>query len=119
MVLVIRVLAIIAPISGPLSDYGVGVQNGVGLALDEATIAFNFSVYDSQCTMEKSTVAMKEAIANRAQAVIGDVCSGASLSVLPLANAAQVIMISPTATSTALSMEDFFRTCPTDNYQGQ
>ena len=86
-------------------------SSGVGLALDEAINAgFNFdiSVYDTQCALDKSEKAMREALDEGVNAVIGDVCSGASLADLPLANAAMVPLISPTATSPQLTTPDFF-----------
>ena len=62
---------------------------------------------------------MKLAVKNNMSAVIGDLCSGASLAALPYANAANMPMVSPSASSPLLSIPQdyFFRTCPNDNFQ--
>ncbi|KAI8473456.1 MAG: periplasmic binding protein-like I [Monoraphidium minutum] len=53
--------------------------------------------------------------------LIGDVCSAASLAATAVANKYQLPMVSPASTSTSLSTKDdyFYRTVPSDRFQGQ
>ena len=115
-------LALIVPMSGPYSDQGPIVKKAVDMAINDATnVAFSVKVYDSKCAASLAVSAMKLAIKNNVSAVIGDLCSGASLAALPYANAANLPMISPSASSPLLSIPNdyFFRTCPNDNFQGK
>jgi branched-chain amino acid transport system substrate-binding protein len=63
--------------------------------------------------------AIKKLIDQKVVAIIGEGCSSASLAALPLANEAKIPLISPSASSTKLSIADdyFFRTIPPDDFQ--
>jgi branched-chain amino acid transport system substrate-binding protein len=55
-----------------------------------------------------------------AVAVVGEVCSAATVAAAGVSSSSKIPLISPAATSPALSGEDlFFRTVPSDRFQGQ
>jgi len=58
---------------------------------------------------------------NESDAIIGEVCSSASLGALGVINKFRIPLVSPASTSPALTIEDdyFYRTVPTDRHQGQ
>lgn len=114
-------IALVVPMSGPYSEQGPIVQQAVNLAINDAIgVSFSVKIYDSKCASAYAISAIKLAIKVNVSAVIGDLCSGSSLAALPYANAGNMPMISPSATSPVLSIANdyFFRTCPNDNFQG-
>ncbi|HEU4715625.1 MAG TPA: ABC transporter substrate-binding protein, partial [Candidatus Saccharimonadales bacterium] len=74
---------------------------------------------DSQCNPKVAKTAMQSLIDQGVVAVIGDGCSSASLAALTVANSNKIPMVSPSASSTTLSIANdyFFRVIPSDNYQ--
>ena len=81
---------------------------------------------DSTCTDASAGVAVTERLvtAEKINAIVGAACSGPTIAMLKnVAKANGIVMISPSATSPALStIEDnglFFRTAPSDARQGQ
>lgn len=77
---------------------------------------------DTQCVdVQALKAAAKLARSDNVDVIVGDVCSGASLAAMSVANKYQIPMVSAASTSTALSTagDYFFRTVPSDKYQGQ
>ena len=76
---------------------------------------------DSKCDPNHARTAAQSLIDQGVVAIIGDGCSSASVAVLPMANNSKTVMVSPSASSTALSIPNdyFFRVIPSDNYQGE
>lgn len=107
--------------SGGSSAMGFGTSKGVALAKKQLN-ADNISVVeaDSQCDPIAAVKAINSLIKQHVVAIIGDGCSSASLAALPIANNAQIPMISPSASSTKLSIPNdyFYRVIPNDNHQG-
>ncbi len=107
--------------SGGASAMGYGTNKGVALAKKQLN-ANNITVInaDSKCDPQAAVKAVNQLIQAHVKAIIGDGCSSASLAVLPIANNAQIPLISPSASSTKLSIPDdyFFRVIPNDNQQG-
>ena len=100
---------------------GYGTSKGVALAKKQLG-ADNITVIqaDSKCNPKSAVTAINQLIQQHVVAIIGDGCSSASLAALPIANNAQIPMISPSASSTKLSIANdyFFRVIPNDNKQG-
>ena len=115
-------IGLLAPLSGENSNFGYSILKGVQLAKKELG-ADNFEIIlgDSQCDKEKSPAVMKKLIDQNVVAVIGEICSGASLAALPLADQYKIPLISPGSTSPQLSIASdyFFRTVPPDSLQGR
>lgn len=107
--------------SGGSSAMGFGTSKGVALAKKQLN-ADNITVVeaDSQCDPIAAVKAIHQLIKDHVVAIIGDGCSSASLAALPIANNAQIPMISPSASSTKLSIPNdyFYRVIPNDNHQG-
>lgn len=108
--------------SGGSSSMGYGAMKGVQLAKKQLG-ADNIDIVqmDSKCDPKAAVDAMKRLIAQKVAAIIGEGCSSASVAALPLANNSKTVMISPSASSTTLSIPDdyFFRVVPPDTFQGQ
>ena len=119
--------------TGPLESLAPPMAQGAELAMEEATGAGNFldsatvtSVRgDSTCIDAAAATATVERLvtADQVDGIVGGMCSGettASLQNVAMPNG--MVMISPSATSPALStLEDnglFFRTSPSDARQG-
>ncbi|HSW79242.1 MAG TPA: penicillin-binding protein activator [Candidatus Saccharimonadales bacterium] len=107
--------------SGGSSAMGFGTSKGVALA-KKALNANNITVVqaDSKCDPQAALKAVNQLVQQHVAAIIGDGCSSASLAALPIANNNQIPMISPSASSTKLSIPNdyFFRVIPNDNQQG-
>lgn len=107
--------------SGGSSSMGYGAMKGVQLAKKQLG-ADNIEIVqmDSKCDAKTAGEQIKNLIAQKVVAIIGEGCSSASVAALPAANNAKIPMISPSASSTALSIPDdyFFRVVPPDTFQG-
>lgn len=107
--------------SGGSSSMGYGAMKGVQLALKQLNVS-NIEIVkvDSKCDAKTAGEAVKDLIAQNVAAIIGEGCSSASVAAVPAANNAKIPMISPSASSTALTNPNdyFFRVVPSDNFQG-
>lgn len=113
-------IGVLAAFTGGSSSMGYGIMKGVQLAKKQlGASSVEIIQADSQCDPNVAREAMKRLIEQQVVAVIGDGCSSASVAVLPQANNNKVVMISPSASSTALSIQNdyFFRVIPSDNFQ--
>lgn len=116
--------------SGDLASYGVPSLNAVKIVVDEvnANGGINGKMVeviqqDDQCKPEMGTSAATKLISDGVAAIVGPICSGATTASLPLFQEANLITVSPTATTPALTEEGkyplFFRTVAKDNAQAQ
>ncbi len=108
--------------TGGSSSMGYGAMKGIQLAKKQLG-AENIEItqMDSKCDPKAAADAVKKLIAQHVAAIIGEGCSSASVAALPAANNSKTVMISPSASSTALSIPDdyFFRVVPPDTFQGE
>ena len=113
-------VGVLMAFTGGSSNMGYGTMKGILLAKKNLG-ADNIELVqaDSHCDPKVAPSAMQSLINQGVVAVIGDGCSSASLAALPLANSNKIPMISPSASSVALSIPNdyFFRVVPSDNYQ--
>ena len=127
-------MAILAPLSGPVPTFGVSTRDGALLAIDEwnakgGVLGMKIVpiVEDSQCTPDPAVNAANKVITqDGVHYIIGEVCSKASIPIAEIANAAKVIMMSPTSTNVAVTIDAkgkaklyIFRACYTDPFQGK
>jgi len=127
-------LGVLLAFTGPLESLAPDIAEGAELAMAEATANGKFLDgttiapirADSTCIDAAAATAAAERLitADGVKGIVGAMCSGATGAVL--ANVAMpngMVMISPSATSPALStVEDnglFFRTAPSDARQGE
>ncbi|GKY88976.1 ABC transporter substrate-binding protein [Sinisalibacter aestuarii] len=127
-------MGVLLAFTGPLESLAPAIADGAELAFTEATAGGKFLDgttvtpvrADSTCIDSAAATAAAERLitADGVKGIVGAMCSGATGAVL--ANVAMpngMVMISPSATSPALStVEDnglFFRTAPSDARQGE
>jgi branched-chain amino acid transport system substrate-binding protein len=115
-------VGVLMAFSGGSSSMGYGTMKGIQLAKKRLG-ANNIELIqaDSKCDPNHARTAAQSLIDQGVVAIIGDGCSSASVAVLPMANNSKTVMVSPSASSTALSIPNdyFFRVIPSDNYQGE
>ncbi|HEY5695789.1 MAG TPA: penicillin-binding protein activator, partial [Candidatus Saccharimonadales bacterium] len=115
-------VGILMAFTGGSSNMGYGTMKGIQLAKKQLN-ANNIELIqaDSRCDPKTAKTAMQSLVDKGVVAVIGDGCSSASLAALPLANNSKIPMVSPSASSTTLSIPNdyFFRVVPSDNYQAK
>ncbi len=116
--------------TGPLKEFGPGLQNGVVLAakqMAEAGLEIKLIHEDSETSaIPAKDAATKLVEINRVVAIVGALASGVTVPVAESVTVpAGVIQISPASTSPMISAlpadsgKDFlFRTCPSDALQG-
>ncbi len=126
-------IGIILGFTGPIESLTVDMGAGAELAISEANSAGNFKFGeisstrgDSTCIDSAAATAAAERLitADKVNAIVGGDCSGVTTAMLEnVAVANGTVMISPSATSPALSTvaDDglFFRTAPSDARQGE
>jgi branched-chain amino acid transport system substrate-binding protein len=117
-------IGLLAPLTGDNLTIGNGIRRAIQLARKDLALQ-NADIQvierDSNCEATAAEKAMKEFVAQKVVAVIGDYCSSSTLAALPQAVKNHIVMISPAATSPELSGASpyFFRTVPTDIQQGE
>lgn len=117
--------------TGPLNQYGPGDTKGVQLAVEQINAAggvlgqpISLVIEDDQTdTLAAAAATTKLITQNHVNAIVGAQFSGGTISSISIAKGAGVPMISPSATSPALSNLTltggyFFRTAPSDALQG-
>ena len=116
--------------SGDLASYGVPSLNAAKIVIEEANAKggvlgkkIELVAQDDQCKPELATNAATKLISDKVVAIMGPICSGATNASLPMYESANIISISPTATTPALTLEGkhplFLRTVANDNAQAQ
>ena len=97
-------VALLAPTTGELAPIGRAVQNGVTLAFDQwnepgglLNRPITWQIYPTACTFDSGQEAARQAIEDGRRFIIGPVCSEAALGAAPVAQAAEALLISPTA----------------------
>ena len=118
-------IGVILPLSGDTASYGISVKRGIELALadERATGLSNVEVIyeDGHCEGRSAANAANKLISlNKVNLILGEVCSGATLAVAPLAARKRVPLITPASTSPEISKVGawMFRTIPSDALQG-
>jgi branched-chain amino acid transport system substrate-binding protein len=116
--------------TGPLKEFGPGIQNGVTLAAKQlAAAGFEMKLIheDSETSAIPATNAAKKLVeVDKVVAIIGALASGVTVPVAESVTCPNnVIMMSPASTSPLITVlpadqgKDFlFRTCPSDALQG-
>ncbi len=114
----------IGPLTGDAAAYGIDTLNGVLLAAQEINDAggidgrmIRIISEDARCTgTDAASAAQKLVNVDSVVAIIGGQCSGETLAAAPIADAAEVVMISPLSSSPDVTdAGDFiFRDYPSD-----
>jgi branched-chain amino acid transport system substrate-binding protein len=115
-------VGVLMAFTGGSSSMGYGTMKGIQLAKKQlGADRIELIQADSQCDPDRAREAGKKLIDQGVVAIIGDGCSSASVAVLPFANNSKTVMISPSASTSTLSIPNdyFFRVIPSDNYQSE
>lgn len=123
------VFGMVAPMTGDAADYGVQLQTGVQLAIDEINAEggiggrkVQFEVCDDKCDpYEASMCAQKMAANKNIFAVIGHVCSSCTLAGGPIYEQAGLVDMTVSSTNpevTKKGWKNVFRTIAHDGKQG-
>ena len=116
-------------ISGGLSTFGVSSINGAKMAVEEVNAAggvlgqqLELVVDDNGSKSgETATIARKFLSQDHVVAILGDLTSTATLEAAPLAQAAHIPLLTPSATNIAITKvgDYIFRSCFTDPFTGR
>ena len=123
-------IGVAAPFTGGLAAYGDNIKAGVSLKLKEINDAGGINGQkvelvwgDDLCQpKDAGTVGSKFAADKNIVAVIGHLCSSATLAAVPIYVRAGLASLSPTSTNPTIGDVGkgwFFRNCYTDDFQGK
>jgi len=123
-------IGVAAPFTGSLASYGDNIKAGVSLKLKEINDAGGINGQkvelvwgDDLCQpKDAGTIGAKFAADKSIVAVIGHLCSSATLAAMPIYVRAGLPAISPTSTNPTIGDVGkgwFFRNCYTDDFQGK
>ena len=123
-------IGVASPFTGDLAAYGDNIKAGVSLKLKEINDAGGINGQkvelvwgDDLCApKEAGTVGAKFAADKSIVAVIGHLCSSATLAAVPIYVRTGLAAISPTSTNPTIGDVGkgwFFRNCYTDDFQGK
>lgn len=118
----------VLPLTGAHASYGKAAQRGTDLAFEEINAhggvnGNNLTVVyeDDEGQASKAVAAMQKLVSvNKVPLVIGSADSSVTLSICPIANREQVLLISNASSSPELTKKGgpyFFRVCPSDLIQ--
>ena len=130
-------IGVIAPLSGDLSALGLGIRNGVDLAIRQANQANKINGWELQLAAEDdqatanvgATAAAKLSSDNAVVGVVGTLNSSVAEQVAPVLQSAHIVQVSPANTGVALTGRDnlaaqkrkytnYYRVATTDDIQG-
>jgi branched-chain amino acid transport system substrate-binding protein len=115
-------VGIIAPFSGVDAVYGIGVENAAKLALEDLGLSDRVEIVtaDTQCDGDATPPQVERLLSEGVVAIVGEICSGATLAAAPIVNERHVPLVSPASTNPDISKagEYIFRTVPSDTLQG-
>ena len=122
-------IAMVIPATGPLTQYGDMIKEGVLTAVEMVNAAGGIKgqkvetvIVDDACEPKQGPVAANRVVNDKIHYVVGPVCSGASIAAAPIYNNEGVVVVTPSATSPALTdgknFHFIFRTIGRDDQQG-
>ena len=122
-------IGLVIPTTGPLTQYGDMVKEGATTAIEMANAqggvngkSVELVAIDDACEPKQGPVAANRVVNSKIGYVIGPVCSGASIAAAPIYNNEGVVVVTPSATSPALTdgkkFHYIFRTIGRDDQQG-
>ena len=122
-------IGMVIPTTGALTQYGDMVKEGVSTAVEMANAAggvngkkIEIVTVDDACEPKQGPVAANRIVNSKIGYVVGPVCSGAAIAAVPIYNNEGVVMVTPSATSPALTegknYSFIFRTIGRDDQQG-
>jgi branched-chain amino acid transport system substrate-binding protein len=122
-------VALVIPVTGPVTQYGDMVRAGAQTAVEQINAAagvdgtkIELVVLDDVCEPKQAVAVANRVVSQGIQFVVGHTCSGASVAASDIYDDEGVIMISPSATAPQLTeakpRKFIFRTTGRDDQQG-
>lgn len=121
-----------APLTGPASNFGKGVENGLRMAIEEANAAhvmiggklakFELLAEDDQADPRTATLVAQKLVDQKISGVVGHVTSGCTIPASKIYSDAGIPQISPSSTAVAYTMQGYkttFRLIANDAQQGK
>ncbi len=123
-------IGVVGPHSGDLASFGLPTVNAAQLVVDQVNAAggvlgrqIRLVIEDDQCAPDVAANTAARIVGEQVVAVIGHICSGAANAAMEIYTGENIVSISPSATSPALTQSGnfptFFRTIAPDDAQGQ
>jgi len=123
-------VGVVGPHSGDLAPYGIPTLQATKLVVKDANANggilgrhVELFVEDDQCKPEIATNTATKLVTEGVSVVVGPICSGATKAVLGIYKAANIVVMSPSATNPDLTQSgrypNFFRTIASDDKQGK
>jgi branched-chain amino acid transport system substrate-binding protein len=116
------VLGVISPLTGPNAAYGVSMRNGVDLALKEAGVKVRAIHLDDESRVDAAAeLARRLVTEERVDAILGESSTAATLAIAPIAERAEIPLVSPSATEPGVTEQGahVFRACFVDPAQAE
>ncbi|MBI2669431.1 penicillin-binding protein activator [Candidatus Woesearchaeota archaeon] len=114
-------IGFMAPLSGDAASYGLSILKGAQVAVEQAGVTnVKLIAEDSKCDPKEAVSAINKLITvDKVQAIVGEVCSGATLAAAPIAEQNSVVLISSASTSPKITTagDYIFRSVPSDAHQ--
>jgi branched-chain amino acid transport system substrate-binding protein len=109
-------IGFVGGISGRVADLGVGGRNGALLAIEERNASGGINgrpielvIRDDEQNPGIARKVARELVEQNVAAIIGPMTSSMALAIVPTINSARLVMVSPTVTTTDLSvLDDYF-----------
>jgi branched-chain amino acid transport system substrate-binding protein len=122
-------IAVAGPFTGALTQYGTMVKEGVDTAIEQINAGggvlgkkLEAVTIDDGCEPKQGPVAANRVVNSKIGFVVGHVCSGATIAATNIYNSEGVVMVTPSATSPAVTdgknYDTIFRTIGRDDQQG-
>jgi branched-chain amino acid transport system substrate-binding protein len=122
-------IAVAGPFTGALTQYGTMVKEGVDTAIEQINAGggvlgkkLEAVTIDDGCEPKQGPVVANRVVNDEIHYVVGHVCSGATIAATNIYNSEGVVMVSPSATSPAVTdgknYDTIFRTIGRDDQQG-
>ena len=123
-------IGVVGPHSGDLASFGLPTVNAAQLVVDQANAdggvlgrQIRLVIEDDQCAPDVAANTAARMVGEQVVAVIGHICSGAANAAMEIYTGENIVSVSPSATSPALTQSGnfptFFRTIAPDDAQGQ
>lgn len=122
-------IGVLTPLTGDAASYGTAMQRAYDLAVSEVNAAGGVRgrqielVYeDAKCDRTTAATATEKLVSvDQVKFILGGTCSGETLAAAPIAQAAEVLLLSPTSTSPSITEAGdlVFRTYPSDNLEAK
>ena len=123
-------IGMIGPLTGGASQFGLAVQRGVNLYIDQHNarggLQINIAIHDDEHQATAAAVGFDRLLDQGVTAIIGGVTSGPTRAIVPLGYEANMPMITASATHFNVTVSEeghvftnMFRSCFIDPFQGQ